>query len=278
MTDLQPVILIGAARSGTKFFRDLLGASQQVAVVPYDVNYIWRHGNENAPDDELTPADLTPRRIEHIRTEIERLAIRESGRRPIMVEKTVSNALRVDFVRAVFPEAKVIYLERDGLDTTESTYRQWTAPQDRAYLLKKLRYFPLREWRYAIWFAKNVVRSRTSETPAVWGVRYKGLEDHLASGKVAHVCAYQWRRSVEGWRTRQHESSEMELECSYEGLFESPSIEIERICQFIGIGDVHNVTEHFERNARPVSGTWPGSIPSEDEASTRAIIEGVGGR
>src|SRR4051812_20775701 len=41
----QPVIVIGAARSGTKLLRDSLATHADVARVPYDVNYVWRFGN-----------------------------------------------------------------------------------------------------------------------------------------------------------------------------------------------------------------------------------------
>src|SRR2546430_7511188 len=57
----QPVIVIGAARSGTKLLRDCLGTADEFAVVPYDINYLWRLGNEQFPNDELTPEQLTPK-------------------------------------------------------------------------------------------------------------------------------------------------------------------------------------------------------------------------
>jgi hypothetical protein len=50
---MNVVFVIGAARSGTKFLRDVIGASPYAAVVPYDVNYVWRGGNEGFPDDAL---------------------------------------------------------------------------------------------------------------------------------------------------------------------------------------------------------------------------------
>ena len=53
MTDAAPIILIGAARSGTKFLRDVLASAVGVKSVPYDVNYIWRHGSPNYGHDVL---------------------------------------------------------------------------------------------------------------------------------------------------------------------------------------------------------------------------------
>ena len=53
----QIVIIIGAARSGTKYLRDVLATAPNAARVPYDINYIWRYGSESHPDDAL-PASL----------------------------------------------------------------------------------------------------------------------------------------------------------------------------------------------------------------------------
>ena len=43
---LEPIVLIGAARSGTKILRDALATALGVPQVPYDVGYVWRYGNE----------------------------------------------------------------------------------------------------------------------------------------------------------------------------------------------------------------------------------------
>ena len=170
MTDQRYVFLIGAARSGTKFLRDTLAASSDVAEVPYDINYVWRHGNENCPHDELTASDIDDKTAAHIRKSVTRLAAKNSsGPAKVILEKTVSNTLRMNLIRRVFPEAEFIYLERSGFDAVESSYRQWTTPADRSYLIEKLRYFPVREWRYGFWFAKNML-ARSEQLP-VWGPR-----------------------------------------------------------------------------------------------------------
>lgn len=64
--------------------------------------------------------------------------------------------MRVDLIRDIYSSAKFIYLELDGCHVTEPLHRQWTAPNDRRYLFEKLRYFPVREWRYALWFIQNL--------------------------------------------------------------------------------------------------------------------------
>lgn len=194
---LQPVFLIGAARSGTKFLRDLIHASEQVQRIPYDINYVWRTGNEFREDDEIPPKAITARSAKTIRKNIFRLQDRNS-RRPqakLLLEKTVSNALRVKTVHHLFPNARFIELTRSGYAVVESSLRQWQAPAQRGYLLQKLRYFPWTNYRYAMWFVRT--RLSRSNTAPIWGPRYHGIDHDIENLPLAQVCARQWRRCVE---------------------------------------------------------------------------------
>ena len=56
----QPIILIVAPRSGTKLVRDLVAEHPDVDRVPYDIDYVWRLGNEAVPHEELSVDLLTP--------------------------------------------------------------------------------------------------------------------------------------------------------------------------------------------------------------------------
>ena len=153
---MDKVILIGAARSGTKFLRSLLGVDAKVGEVPYDVNYIWRYGNEAYPDDALPVSLAAPRIKAYIRRLLSKQASMGTAR-SILVEKTVSNTLRIPFVREVFPEARFIHLIRSGRDVTESAMRMWLSPPDWRYLLQKARSFPVSNFGYAAWYLWNVV-------------------------------------------------------------------------------------------------------------------------
>lgn len=194
----SPVILIGAARSGTKYLRQLLAASEAACAVPYDVNYIWRTGNERHPDDRLDPASCTDAMARRIRRQLAKQAgaHRAPGCR-FLVEKTVSNTLRVPFVHRVYPEARFIHLIRDGRAVVESSLRQWEAKPDAGYLLKKLCSFPLSNWRYLLWFAGNAARGLFGrKRPSLWGPRYPGVDDDLGRLSTLEICARQWERCL----------------------------------------------------------------------------------
>lgn len=271
MADFRYVFLIGAARSGTKFLRDTLSTSADVCSVPYDINYVWRHGNETCPHDELTPDDISQKQANHIRRSVTRLALKNQERTPkIILEKTVSNTLRTELIRKVFPEAEFIYLERNGLDVVESAYRQWTAEPNRSYLLEKLRYFPIREWRYALWFGKNLL-NRNVATP-VWGPRYDGIENDLYSVGVAQTCALQWKRSVESARRTIDQSNTTVVR--YEELDDEDK-GVSRAIRALELSDGDAIQAPIQAKFQRVQ-SWPGQLPSSSLSTIEATVRITG--
>lgn len=194
--EYQPIIIIGAARSGTKLVRDLIASHPLVEKIPFDVNYIWRIGNESLTHDEIPPEGVTPKISARIRKYF------ESSRhgKPFLIEKTVSNCLRVAAVHKVFPEAKFIHLYRDGWDVIESAYRQWMAPPDWRYILSKTMKYPLfMAFGYASSYAAKTLRQmlgRNHASISPWGPCYRGIYDDLETKPVLEVCAIQWSRCV----------------------------------------------------------------------------------
>ena len=123
MKKTSPVIILGAARSGTRLLRSLVASGEQHAEVPYDVNYIWRFGNESCPDDCLAASTVN----DQLRAFVHRRLAKCAHAKPDqpIVEKTVSNVLRIPFVQSIYPEAKYVFLMRNGRDVIESAYRCW---------------------------------------------------------------------------------------------------------------------------------------------------------
>ncbi|MDZ7809391.1 MAG: sulfotransferase [Arhodomonas sp.] len=143
----QPVVIIGAPRSGTNMLRDVLCSLDGVTTWPCDeINYIWRHGNLRYPSDELPPERATGSVRRYIRRQFDWVARRYGAE--TVVEKTCANSLRVPFVDAVVPEAKYLFIRRDGLDAVGSAMDRWTAPLDIPYLARKARFVPATDLPY----------------------------------------------------------------------------------------------------------------------------------
>lgn len=234
--NLLMLCLLGPARSGTKLVRDLLAKNSEIDKVPYDVNYIWRLGNEDLSHDELTPGLLSP--------DIKNRIIKNLGKYHqnghFLIEKTVSNCLRIPFVRAVFPDAKFIYLYRDGYDVIESAYRQWMAPLDPGYIFKKALTFPITDaFGYALSYARSSIGKLISQDRGrvgSWGPRYRGIDEDLETKDILEVCAIQWSVSV--MKALQGFSSvppDCVISVSYEEFVRAPKKYLFLIAKFIGI-------------------------------------------
>ena len=182
------------------------------------------------------------------------------------MEKTVSNTLRTETVRRIFPEAEFILLERDGLDVVESSYRQWTAPPERGYLVQKLRYFPAREWRYGLWFARNLITA--SDGPPIWGPRYKGISTDLAKYGVAQTCAYQWANCVQA--SRSSKRTEDTLEINYSHLANPEGLT--GVVRSLNLSDADRTLGQLESTFR-MTRTWPGAIPQQEQPICQGIVE-----
>ena len=120
--DFQPVIVIGAARSGTNMLRDLLTRHSQVSTWPCDeINYLWRVGNASFPTDELESEQASPRTVATIRKQFARLARQRKAQ--WVIEKTCANSLRVDYVNAWCATESMWSLRQPSAGGLRSSYR-----------------------------------------------------------------------------------------------------------------------------------------------------------
>ncbi|MCB2222662.1 MAG: sulfotransferase [Actinobacteria bacterium] len=194
-----PVVIVGAPRSGTNMLRDLLTAFPGHGTWPCDeINPIWRHGNTTHPSDAFGPDMATPEVAAFIRGRFDSLARRRGL--DTVVEKTCATSLRVPFVDRVLPEARYVFIVRDGYDAAPSARKRWHARAEPRYLLAKARWVPLSDLpRYAWRFLRNRWHKLTSgqQRLAWWGPTLDGMQDVLASHTIDEVCALQWKACVE---------------------------------------------------------------------------------
>lgn len=277
----QPVVILGAARSGTKLLRALVAATGRYAEVPYDVNYIWRFGNESCPHDALPVECLTDRTRTFVRGRLRRCAKMPTGSTPL-VEKTVSNVLRVPFVKAVFPDAKYIAIVRDGRDVVESAERCWRKPPGVGDVLRKLRTFPWLQcapygWKYGASAARRCLH--LDKHLRTWGPRYAGIDDDVCRLSLVEVCARQWLASIEHYeRSRCLFSTDQLLELRYEELVGDPPAQVRRICGFLGVADDTAACRHARRVVRADRIGTHTNMTEDDRQKALAIIGGALGR
>ncbi|MFG0274653.1 MAG: sulfotransferase family protein [Phycisphaerales bacterium] len=232
----RPIILIGTHRSGTTWLGDLFSRHPRVAYW-VEPRHIWTWGSGYRPDDVLTEADATPRVVAHIRDAFERF-MRERDR-DRFAEKTPSNTLRLRFVNAVFPDARILLLIRDGRSVIRSTDEIMRQPMPMGGLVRRAMQTPLWEWPAYAPRAMHTITRRFSQKPLdFWGPRPPGWREWVDADPRPVVLARQWSGAISRALDDAAALSDANiLEVRYERLMARPSEEMRRIAEFIELPD-----------------------------------------
>ena len=274
----RPVVIIGAARSGTNVLRDTLVRLPGHGTWPCDeINLVWRHGNTRAPHDVLAPSLATGQVQRYVRHAFD--AIAERRHLGTVVEKTCANSLRVAFVDRIVPTARYVFILRDGRDVVASAMRRWSASLDLSYTLRKARYAPLSDVpRYAAAFVANRLHALRSpdDRLASWGPRFTGMDDMLRSSSLAEVCATQWARSVElAARDLDAIGLDRVHRIRYEDLTADAAGEVARIATFLGAGMTDAVREGARTIGAGSVGSWRRALGEQDLEAIAPIVDPV---
>jgi hypothetical protein len=112
----EPILIIGMSRSGTTLVARLLEAQPGVHLET-EPHMLWKAGSFRHLADDVVEDD--PRAAAWIRSSL----LSAAGTRTL-VEKSPVNCLRPDLVHRVFPDARVVYVERDAARCIDSNYRR----------------------------------------------------------------------------------------------------------------------------------------------------------
>ena len=147
--------------------------------------------------------------------------------------------LRVAFVDRILPEARYLFIVRDGRDVAASAIERFTAPLDWRYTLRKLRYVPASDLPlYAARFARNRASRllRRDRRLAHWGPRFRGFAEFARSSTVAELCARQWRECVElAARDLAAIPAERVFRLRYEDLVRRPRETLRSVFGYLGV-------------------------------------------
>jgi hypothetical protein len=111
-----PIVIIGMSRSGTTLVTRLIGTQPGVHLET-EPHMLWKAGSFRHLADDVVEDD--PRAAAWIRNEL----LSAAGDRTL-IEKSPVNCLRPDLVHRVFPEARIVYVERDPVRCVGSNYHR----------------------------------------------------------------------------------------------------------------------------------------------------------
>jgi hypothetical protein len=252
----QPVFIIGAPRSGTSLLYAILRTSGKLAHWPGEAHEVWesdyhpalRGWDSNALDASDVEAEPARR--------IQRAFFLVTGSRRRLVDKTPRNALRVGFVDALFPDARFVFLQRDGRENVNSLINAWRTPRYRTYRLPEPHSIP-------------------GVDPAWWKfVLYPGWRDDV-DGPLEVVCARQWKASndlaLAGLSSLSHDRW---TRIRYEDLVDRPVDEVARLMDWLELPyevqvrarAMATITTPINTVTPPEPGKWKRENPGEIEA------------
>lgn len=147
----DPILLLGCPRSGTTLLFDLLQQHEGLVSLDEEGHVYWsayhhpRRGGWRS--DEVCAEDLLSRERKYVDTAFAMLG----NGRPL--DKTPKNVLRIAYLRALYPRARIVLAVRDGRATVASLLEGWRKRRGASYLLPtrlRLSDYDSRIWRYVL--------------------------------------------------------------------------------------------------------------------------------
>jgi len=138
-----------------------------------------------------------------------------------IIDKTPPNCFRVEYLAKLYPDAKFIYITRDGLDNTSSLMNAWRSKQKFQFRYRKYleEYLNIQGYQSDVWkFAM----------PPGW--------EAYCDKALVEVCAFQWLKTHEyALNSLSKLAPERVIRFKFEDLMAEPHSSIEKLCSFLDI-------------------------------------------
>ncbi len=248
----RPVFLVGCHRSGTTLLERLLSMNPEIADWSeanevWDPSWFpWSPRNLDEPPLEFDPVAFTERWFRANADRMDEVAsifgnFQDMRGRPVFLNKTPYHVYRLPYIRQFFPEAKLIYIVRDGRGVINSHMKK-------IYVEGKLREWPEEQ--------RTLFTERPEEF-AGWLARY-------------------WSRAV-----REVEKQDRALRLSAEGIMfkttyeelceDTPGV-LGEICDFIGVEKAAFLERVGGITVQNSNHKWRKGL---SEASQRRVLEEI---
>ncbi|MGB2788281.1 MAG: sulfotransferase [Dokdonella sp.] len=237
----RPVIIISPPRSGSTLLFETLARARNVFTVG-DESHVQIEGmpelhpaNHNFDSNALGAELALESVVARLRGRFFEALRDRDGRPPAagavrLLEKTPKNALRIPFLRKVFPDAHFIYLHRDPREVLSSMMEAWTSGRFRTY--PKLPGWSGPDWSLLLvpGWRELIGKPLPQIVARQWQTTMRILLDDLAMGPRDHVHAIH-----------------------YDALLDDPDREMRRLCAELGFEWDLSLENNLPRSRHTVS-------------------------
>jgi hypothetical protein len=260
----RPVFILGSPRSGTTMLFQLLDRSRSLASLGYGSQFIWemfrpRHMTVGA-SHAAGPGDLTERERRVVSWSIDRIA----GDMPYL-DKFPRMVLRAEYLQALYPDARFVYIARDGRAAVSSLITGWRTPG-----------------KFGQGTALPVPLEIDGYTGPVWRFLLPpGWEEYARGRTLAEVCAFQWSAGNEALLdARERMGRDRFVEVRYEDLVARPVETTTAMLDELGLAGDPDVLAHaaaLDRNVTQTAVTPPRPDKWRDEnpVEIESILEAI---
>lgn len=254
-----PIFILGSPRSGTTMLFQLLDRSRQVASLGYGSQFLWEmfrpHTITVGRSHAAGADDVAPNEDRVLAWAIDRVA----GPMPYL-DKFPRMVLRAEYLNALYPDARFVYIARDGRAAISSLITGWRTPG-----------------KFGLGTRLPLPLDIDGYSGPVWKFLLPpGWEDYASGKTLAQVCAFQW---MEGNRAvlEAHEriGPGRFVDVRYEDLVAAPVEATAALLAGVGLAGDPDVLEHAGALDRKVTHTavtpprqdkWRDENPAEIES------------
>jgi hypothetical protein len=204
----DPVFVVGCSRSGTTVTYETIAMSSQLLSFGHEIPEFWDNlWGPHHNDWESEAAGAEHARPEH-RDAAQRYFFQRLGLGTVL-DKTCINVMRVPYLHALFPDARFVYIHRDGRDNISSLMDGWL--HDGHFALAKL----LGPFPCAVNIDGGAFREWSFFLPPGW-------RDYNEA-PLEEVCAFQWRTANRlALEASKHIPAKQWIRLRYEDIFDRP--------------------------------------------------------
>jgi hypothetical protein len=240
----SPIFILGSPRSGTTLLFDVLRRSSSLSSLTGESHLLWESFHDPSrpgwASHALGASDVTRKEQRFIYWAIDRVA---EGRR--YLDKSPRNCFRVPYLNDLFPDARFVFLKRDGRAAVSSLISGWRSDSTVFGGVEVGRALEIRgyggdTWRFV--------------APPGW--------EALATGStLEEVCAFQWSASNDAvLAAREAIDQDRWSELTYEAFVEAPGEMTARLLERLRLpveDAVLDYARELDRNVTKVAVTAP---------------------